>query len=160
MATYGPSSYGNVGGWEQSKQQNQQDSSFLGGWASRDLLWTARLGAGEAFDRYLGTAKDTFRASDAYQYEDLGFTVSDSEDKPTTKAMTYGSLLKLNDGSVAWKDLSWSTYKAQVRKNTYLLKEATTSVKLVIRPNGSLIVDSKWTVGSYVISVTRPAARL
>lgn len=122
MVIGGIGPYSSAGNGGQPKQQNQQDSSFLSSWAYRDLLWTARLGAGEALDRYLGTVDSSIKQNTANQAADLGF-----DEKPVTNAMTYGSILKLSDESIAWKDISWKAYKEQVCKNTYLLREAMTS---------------------------------
>lgn len=119
MVIDGIGPYSSASNWGQSKQQNQQESSFVGTWAYHDLLWSLRKGAGEAVDRYLGSTASGVGKNHASRLADLGF-----DEVPVTRTMTYGSLLKLNDDSVTWKDLSWKAYKEQVWKNTSDFRDA------------------------------------
>lgn len=105
--------------WRPPKQQSD---SLLEGWASRSALWGSRHGIGEAIDRYMGLhAPLSSTTARANRLAALGI---DEVEGARQSVLTYGKVLKLDNGHIAWKDLTWDRFQRQIKDNTYELRQS------------------------------------
>jgi hypothetical protein len=88
------------------------DPPLLTQWGDKALAWGARNGLGEAGDRLLGLSTVAGSSANLDLWGSMGL-----EATPPANLMTYGSILKLGDEPLAWKELSWERYRQHVQKN-------------------------------------------
>jgi hypothetical protein len=95
------------------KSAQDMEAPFLNLWGDKALAWGARNGLGEAADRLIGLSTPVRTQTEANLFEAMGFEYAQPK-----ALMTYGSMLKLGDQSLAWRDLTWENYTSRVKKNT------------------------------------------
>jgi hypothetical protein len=117
------------------------DPPLLTQWGDKALAWGARNGLGEAGDRLLGLSTAAGSSVNLNLWDSMGL-----EATPPAKLMTYGSILRLGDQPLAWKDLSWENYTKRVKSNCSGLLDA-------LRPEDRRFLFQGVTLQSYLREV-------